>query len=66
MLNQPLNNEGIESTAPAVADLHGIGENPFPGLRPFTIDECHLFFGREGHVDEILNLISKNRFVFLK
>ena len=18
--------------------------NPFPGLRPFTIDECHLFF----------------------
>ena len=27
--------------------------NPFPGLRPFTIEESHLFFGREGQCDEI-------------
>jgi WD40 repeat protein len=32
-----------------------IGTNPFPGLRPFTIDEAHLFFGREGQVDEIIS-----------
>jgi len=37
--------------------------NPFPGLRPFSIDECHLFFGREGQVDEILVKLAKNRFV---
>jgi len=37
--------------------------NPFPGLRPFTIDESHLFFGREGQSDEVLKNLSKNRFV---
>ena len=39
--------------------------NPFPGLRPFGIDECHLFFGREGQVDEILVKLSENRFITL-
>ncbi len=37
--------------------------NPFPGLRPFTVDESHLFFGREGQVDDILTKLSQNRFV---
>jgi len=37
--------------------------NPFPGLRPFKIDESHLFFGREGQSDEVLLKLSKNRFV---
>lgn len=40
-----------------------IQENPFPGLRPFKIDESHLFFGREGQSDEVLLKLSKNRFV---
>ncbi|NJN41187.1 MAG: ATP-binding protein [Flammeovirgaceae bacterium] len=40
-----------------------IGGNPFPGLRPFTIDESHLFFGREGQVDEILLKLSHHRSV---
>ncbi|MCB0497320.1 MAG: hypothetical protein KDC79_14360 [Cyclobacteriaceae bacterium] len=39
--------------------------NPFPGLRPFGVDESHLFFGREGQVDEILLKLSKNRFIAL-
>ena len=38
-------------------------KNPFPGLRPFTIEESHLFFGREGQSEEVLNHLSKNRFV---
>lgn len=38
-------------------------ENPFPGLRPFTIEESHLFFGREGQVDEILSKLAKHRCV---
>ena len=37
--------------------------NPFPGLRPFKINESHLFFGREGQSDEVLLKLSKNRFV---
>jgi WD40 repeat protein/energy-coupling factor transporter ATP-binding protein EcfA2 len=37
--------------------------NPFPGLRPFSIEESHLFFGREGQSEEVLYNLSKNRFV---
>lgn len=37
--------------------------NPFPGLRPFTMEESHLFFGREGQSDEVLLKISQNKFV---
>lgn len=37
--------------------------NPFPGLRPFGIEESHLFFGREGQSEEVLVKLSENRFV---
>src|SRR5215207_8839555 len=37
--------------------------NPFPELRPFKIEESHLFFGREGQSDEVLLKLSKSRFV---
>ncbi len=36
--------------------------NPFPGLRPFGIEEAHLFFGREGQSDEVLMKLADNRF----
>jgi WD40 repeat protein len=39
--------------------------NPFPGLRPFTTDESHLFFGREGQSQEVLQFLAANRFVAL-
>ncbi len=39
--------------------------NPFPGLRPFTTDESHLFFGREGQSQEVLKLLAQNRFTAL-
>lgn len=38
-------------------------QNPFPGLRAFYVDESHLFFGREGQSDEVLDKLSKNKFV---
>lgn len=38
-------------------------KNPFPGLRPFSMDESHLFFGREGQSDEVLRKLSENKFV---
>lgn len=47
----------------SMVDIEPGTVNPFPGLRPFTIDECHLFFGREGQSDEILLKLSTNRFV---
>jgi WD40 repeat protein/energy-coupling factor transporter ATP-binding protein EcfA2 len=37
--------------------------NPFPGLRPFQMEESHLFFGREGQSDEVLLKLSRHRFV---
>jgi WD40 repeat protein len=40
-----------------------VGINPFPGLRPFGIEESHLFFGREGQSEEVLRNLAQNRFV---
>ncbi len=37
--------------------------NPFPGLRPFSTEESHLFFGREGQSEEVLKKLADNRFV---
>ena len=36
--------------------------NPFPGLRPFTMEESHLFFGREGQSEIVLEFLAKNHF----
>jgi WD40 repeat protein len=37
--------------------------SPFPGLRSFSIEESHLFFGREGQSDEVLDKLFRNKFV---
>ena len=52
--------EEIDSQLPL--EEQGV-DNPFPGLRPFKIEESHLFFGREGQSDEVLLKLSKHRFV---
>jgi energy-coupling factor transporter ATP-binding protein EcfA2 len=36
--------------------------NPFPGLRPFSTEESHLFFGREGQSEIVREYLAKNRF----
>lgn len=60
-----LNEEvGVVAPEPWVASME-IGANPFPGLRPFSADESHLFFGREGQIDEILVKLALNRIVTL-
>lgn len=64
MLKQPVEIGELEVLVPeqpVAIELRG--GNPFPGLRPFTLDECHLFFGRESQADEILVKLSENRFV---
>ncbi len=48
---------------PQIVDEKVSTLNPFPGLRPFKIEESHLFFGREGQSDEVLLKLSKSRFV---
>jgi energy-coupling factor transporter ATP-binding protein EcfA2 len=45
----------IKKTALAVT-------NPFPGLRPFTTEESHLFFGRDGQSEIVLEYLAKNHF----
>lgn len=56
---------GISGDSPSEErfDESILGFNPFPGLRPFSIDDAHLFFGREGQVDEILLKLNKSRSV---
>jgi WD40 repeat protein len=38
-------------------------DNPFPGLRSFTAEEDHLFFGREEQTMELLQTLGTHRFV---
>ncbi|RAV97986.1 nSTAND1 domain-containing NTPase [Pseudochryseolinea flava] len=63
MLNQPIHSGESQPQSSQLTDQALGTENPFPGLRSFSIDECHLYFGREGQVDEILMQIAKSRFV---
>ena len=37
--------------------------NPYPGLRPFELEEDYLFFGREGQSEDILSRLRRNRLV---
>jgi len=37
--------------------------NPFPGLRPFEVEENHFFFGRDAQVDHLIQKLSSNRFI---
>jgi YD repeat-containing protein len=36
---------------------------PYPGLRPFEIDEADIFFGREEQTDELLSRLNTTRFL---
>lgn len=64
MLNYELSSSDSSSESNSLLNVPlDIKSNPFPGLRPFTVDQCHLFFGREGQVDEILLKLAENRFV---
>lgn len=38
---------------------------PYPGLRSFTEEESLYFKGREGQVEEVIQLLSKNRFLMV-
>lgn len=63
MHNQPYHKQRLEKDSSEIPNVRVEVENPFPGLRPFSIDDSHLFFGREGQIDEILSKLARNRFV---
>ena len=46
----------VELTSPGA-------ENPFPGLRPFEINEAEVFFGRDDHVTQIVERLRIQRFL---
>jgi WD40 repeat protein/energy-coupling factor transporter ATP-binding protein EcfA2 len=41
----------------------GLGDAPYPGLRPFRPDERVIFFGRDQQVDELLERLDRVRFL---
>lgn len=38
-------------------------KSPFPGLRPFAVDDASTFFGRSRETDELVKRLSSDRFV---
>ncbi|MBV8441411.1 MAG: hypothetical protein JO312_12780 [Hyphomicrobiales bacterium] len=38
-------------------------DEPYPGLRAFRRDETHIFFGREGAVNEMVDRLAEHRFL---
>jgi formylglycine-generating enzyme required for sulfatase activity len=38
-------------------------QNPFPGLRPFRTAEAHLFFGRDGQAEDLIQRLMKTHFL---
>jgi hypothetical protein len=38
-----------------------VARQPYPGLRPFEADETDIFFGRESHVDAMVNRLAQHR-----
>lgn len=38
-------------------------QNPYPGLRPFKLEESYLFFGREGQSEDLLRRLERSHFV---
>jgi hypothetical protein len=44
-------------------DAIKVPSSPFPGLRPFEFQESHLFFGRDGQIEKLLDKLVRTRFL---
>src|SRR5262245_45486680 len=40
-----------------------MGDAPYPGLRSFRREETHIFFGREGTVNQMVDRLAVHRFL---
>ena len=43
--------------------MSDLTSSPYPGLRPFRMDEDYLFFGREEQTAELVKLLREHRFL---
>jgi len=59
-LASPARTRAAERPRPARRDRPA---NPFPGLRPFSPGEEHLFFGRERQIDRMVDKLAATRFL---
>jgi WD40 repeat protein len=41
--------------------VRSVTRSPYPGLRPFNRDEADVFFGRERHIDAMVNRLAQRR-----
>ncbi len=46
-----------------ILDEQDTRQNPFPGLRPFRTAEAHLFFGREGQAEDLIQRLMRTHFL---
>jgi len=49
----------------SMIDTSVLQQNPFPGIRPFNSAEDKYFFGRDGLIGDVIDLLQDNRFVAL-
>ena len=47
----------------ALLEAIQVPPTPFPGLRPFEFSESHLFFGRDGQIQKMLDRLADTRFL---
>ena len=40
-------------------------KNPYPGLRPFEVEEWSIFFGRERMVDDVIERLAAHHLVLI-
>ena len=50
--------KGVTDVGPPDSD-----DTPYPGLRSFRRDETHIFFGREGTINEMVDRLAAHRFL---
>src|SRR5215510_990164 len=60
MLGEPLTPDSSRRKAAAAETSR---RNPYPGLRPFTLEDADRFFGREGQSDALVAKLATSRFV---
>ncbi len=55
------------TTDSGTSDLLSTGrpKNPYPGLRPFEIEEWSIFFGRERMIDEVIDRLAAHHLVMI-
>src|ERR1700710_1542748 len=54
----------MDSTAPLSArPAFDDADQPYPGLRSFRRDEAHIFFGREGTINTMVDRLAAHRFL---